>query len=266
MADATTVGKNTFTWIDLATTDLKAAKAFYAEIFGWNIKDQDAGDAGTYAEAFVGDKVVGGLYELNQEMRDQGIPPHWASYILVENVDEKAKLVTQLGGTLVREPFDVMDHGRMAVALDPGGAAFCLWQAKKHVGAAVFNQPGSLTWNELLTHDTDKARAFYTKLFGWTSQSQDMGGGFIYTSFMNGERPAGGMMAITPEMGGDVPANWMAYIAVDDCDAVVKRAESKGATIFVPPKEIPEVGKFATLQDPQGAVLSVIKMAQPPQD
>jgi predicted enzyme related to lactoylglutathione lyase len=201
-----------------------------------------------------------GLYQLTEEMKSQGIPPNWLSYVSVANVDETAAKAKSLGATIAKEPFDVMEVGRMAVIEDPTGAVFALWQAKSPQEMIV-NEPGGFCWNELYTTNIDKAGKFYTELFNWSSETADMGG-MQYTSFKNGDRPAGGMMAITKEMG-EVPPHWLAYLAVEDTDAAVEKIKTLGGNVVVPPTDIPDVGRFAVALDPQGAVFSVIKLTNP---
>ena len=263
MPEFTEYKPGTFCWIDLATTDTEGAKKFYGELFGWELTDQPVGPDMVYTGITQGDKAVGALYALSEEMREMNIPPMWMSYISVENADETAAKAKELGGTMNSDPFDVMDFGRMTVIQDPTGAYFSIWQPKKHHGAEIANEPVSLVWNELMTNDVDKAGAFYTKLFGYAADTQKMGD-VNYTSFMNGDRPAAGMMAITPEMGEGIPPHWAVYLAVEDCDATVTKAESLGGKVIVPARDIPEVGKFAFIADPQGAVFGVIKLLNPP--
>jgi len=263
MPEFTEYKPGTFCWVDLATTDAESAKKFYGELFGWEMTDEPAGPDMIYTRLSQGGKSVGALYAMGKEMREMNIPPFWMSYISVENADEVAAKAKELGGTMKSDPFDVMDVGRMGVIQDPTGAYFSIWQPKKHHGADLCNEPVSLCWNELMTNDVDRAGAFYTKLFGYKADTQDMGG-FNYTTFMNGDRPAGGMMAITPEMGEGIPPYWGIYLAVEDCDATIKKAESLGGKVIVPANDIPEVGKFAFLADLQGAMFGVIKLKNPP--
>jgi predicted enzyme related to lactoylglutathione lyase len=150
----------------------------------------------------------------------------------------------------------------MAIIQDPTGAVFALWQAGTHHGSSVYNVPNSFCWNELVTPDTAKAKEFYTGLFGWTADTQNFGP-MEYTMFKNGERGAGGMHGITPEMG-PMPPHWLTYFAVDDCDAKVSLAESLGAKTMKPADDIPGIGRFAILIDPQGAAFAIIKL-EPPQ-
>jgi len=162
---------------------------------------------------------------------------------------------------VIREPFDVMDIGRMAIIQDPTKAMLAVWQPKTHHGAAVVNEVGAFCWNELLTTDAAAAEKFYTGLFGWTAKTTQVGP-MPYTEFKKGERPAAGMLTITKEMG-DMPPNWMVYFSVDDCDRAVERAKKMGATVVAPPMDIPEVGRMAAILDSQQAAFSVIKLVNP---
>jgi len=252
----------TFCWIELGTSDGVGAKKFYTELFGWEYVDMPVGPGMTYTILKQEGKDVGALYQMPPDMAEMGIPPHWLSYVSVTSADESAAKSKDAGATLLKEPFDVMTVGRMAVVKDPTGAVFALWQAGTHHGAGIVNVPNSLCWNELATTDTAKAGDFYTTVFGWGKKVQQMGP-MEYTSFSNGERPAGGMYTLPPEMA-NVPPHWMAYFAVEDCDATVAKAGSLGAQTLSPAMDIPTVGRFSILLDPQGAAFAVIKLANQP--
>jgi predicted enzyme related to lactoylglutathione lyase len=250
----------TFCWVDLATTDPGAAKEFYAALFGWEGTDVPAGEAGVYTMLRKGGTDVGGLYEFSPEMRKTGVPPHWMSYIYVENVDASAAKVPELGGKVMAPPFDVMDLGRMAAVSDSTGAHFVLWQPKGTKGTVLVNEPGALCWNELYVHDTAAARDFYGGLLGWKTKVSKSPTGDDYFEFVNSERPAGGMMAIKPEWG-EVPPNWSVYFVVEKLAATLEQAKQTGGKVAVPPMEVPGIGTFAFLQDPQGAYFAVIEPA-----
>jgi predicted enzyme related to lactoylglutathione lyase len=251
----------TFCWVELGTTDGEAAKKFYTQLFGWDFTDNPIGPGMVYTMLKLNGKDVGALYQLMPEMRAQGIPSHWLSYASVTSADESAAKAKELGATLMKGPFDVMDVGRMAVVQDPTGAVFALWQAKSHQGAGVVNAPGSFCWNELATTDTAKDGDFYAGLFGWGKDVQNFGP-MEYTMFTNGGRPAGGMFKLMPEMAG-VPPHWLVYFAVDDCDAKTQKATELGATTMKPPDDIPGIGRFSILVDPQGAAFAIIKLENP---
>jgi uncharacterized protein len=249
-----------FCWVELAAKDGPAAKKFYKSLFDWGV-DDIPNDAGIYSMVQKKGRNAGGLYELGPQ--EQGIPPHWNSYICVDNADETAEKAKKLGGNVILGPFDVMEHGRMAVILDPAGAAFSLWQPKDHPGAAVVNEPSSFCWNELYTTDAKKVGDFYANLFGWSREPMPTPMG-EYTVFKKGDSQAAGMMQITKEMTG-MPPHWVVYFAVDDSDRTVEKAKGMGAQVMVPPTDIPNIGRFAILNDPQGADFAVIRLTMPPQ-
>ena len=250
----------TFCWVELGTTDAKAAKKFYTGLFGWEIVDTPVGPDFIYTMLQVEGKDVAALYEQGEPERSQGVPPHWSSYVSVASADESAAKAKSLGGTVLAEPFDVMDAGRMAIVQDPTGAVVGLWQPRQHIGARLVNQPNTVCWNELSTNDQQKAGEFYTKLFDWQSQVQDTGG-TPYTLFMDGGQKAG-MMQMTEEWG-NMPPHWMVYFAVANCDASAEKAKELGGQVVVPPTDIAEVGRFAMVQDPQGVVFGILKSSNP---
>lgn len=245
-----------FCWIELATTDGPGAKKFYCELFGWEAQDNPIGPEMVYTMLRLNGKDVGALFQKDETMKD--VPTAWASYISVASTDETVAKAQSLGATIVKDAFDVMEHGRMAVITDPTGATFCIWQPKMHKGVGVKGEANTLTWNELLTNDPAMATDFYTKLFGWTTKSDS--GAMPYTEFKNGDAHVGGMMQIQPQMG-PVPPHWGIYFAVDDCDATAAKATSLGARTYVPPMDIEHVGRFSTMADPQGGVFSIIKLS-----
>ena len=251
----------TFCWVELATSDADSAKAFYTQLFGWTYEDHPMGPGMVYTMLRLDGKDVGALYKLMDEQAAQGVPPNLLSYVSVKNADESTAKAKELGATILKDAFDVMTVGRMSVIQDPTGAVFALWQAGDHSGAGIYNVPGSFCWNELMTTDTAKDKAFYTDLFGWGAKTQSFGD-FEYTMFQNGERGAGGMLQITPEMG-PIPSNWLTYFSVDDCDAKVQKATELGGKVMKPADDIPGVGRFAILIDPQGAAFAIIKLDNP---
>lgn len=259
MATTTQHAPGTFCWPELATTDQPGAKAFYAKLFGWDLADQDIGGGEFYTMLKLNGRDLGALYTMRKEERATGAPPHWNSYVAVESADQSVAMAKELGGTILAEPFDVMDVGRMAIIQDPTGAVFCVWQPMKHTGAGVLGEIGALCWTELMTSDSGKAQAFYTGLFDWKAEAMPMGP-MSYTIYKRGDAQAGGMMQITKEMG-PIPSHWLVYFAVTDCDGTVATAGTLGGRTTMPPTDIPNIGRFAILQDPQGAHFAVIKLA-----
>jgi uncharacterized protein len=260
MPARTSYEPGTPSWTDLMTTDPDAAKTFYASLFGWTYEDMpsDIPD-NPYTMVSKNGKPVAGLGRQGDDEKAQGIPPHWSTYVTVKDASAAAGEAKRLGASVFLDAMDVMDVGRMAVLADPSGAVFCLWEPKAHIGAELVNEHGSITWNELITPDPDAVAPFYADLFGWKAQSDDMGGGFVYTTFMLGDRAVAG--AMKPPMDG-IPPNWGTYFAVDDTDAAAATATSGGGTLIAEPNDIPP-GRMAVISDPQGAVFSVLALAQP---
>ncbi|HEX6391022.1 MAG TPA: VOC family protein [Solirubrobacteraceae bacterium] len=237
----------TFSWVELGTSDSDGAKAFYGALLGWEYEDLPIPDSPPYTMAKVGGKRVGALYQAQQG------PPNWLSYVTVADVDATAARAGELGATLISEPFDVMDAGRMAVVQDPTGAVFALWQAGQSIGAELVNDPGSLTMNQLNTGDTDAAARFYEALFGWRfariPESPEP-----FWSINNGDRLNGAMMP-APE---GVPAHWLAYFTTADLDGAVTQIGAGGGTVVIGPVPIP-AGRFAVATDPQGAAFALFE-------
>jgi predicted enzyme related to lactoylglutathione lyase len=247
-----------FCWFELATSDQAAAKKFYGGLFGWTADDAPMGPDAFYTMFQLHGKHVGAAYSLMPDQVQQGLPPHWGTYVAVANVDEATAKARTLGGTAMAGPMDVADHGRMSVLRDPTGAVLSLWQAKQHQGVALWGEPGAFCWSELLTRDTTAATKFYTTLFGWTTKVTD-GSGFPYTHWQNDGVDIGGMMVIMAQWG-PMPPCWVNYVQVQNCDEAAAKAASLGGKICMPPMDIPNTGRFAMLQDPQGAVFSVIAL------
>ena len=259
MTTTTAHTPGTFCWIELMTSDPVAAKQFYAPLFGWSWRDDPMPDGSTYTMCQSGGRDVAAIYKMMKEQADQGIPPNWFPYVAVADADEAATAAVTLGGTVTVPPFDVMDYGRMAVIQDPTGAVFGVWQAKNYPGVGVRDEPNAMCWNEVMTPDRPRAAAFYAKLIGWSTSAMPMPEG-EYTVFMTGEAGKAGCMQITPAMG-PMPPTWLTYFAVGDCDAVARKASELGGQVLKGPEDAPGVGRWALLQDPQGAVFAVIAMA-----
>jgi uncharacterized protein len=254
MAEFTSYAAGTPSWVDHATGDLAASNAFYGSLFGWDADDQGE-DMGHYTLLRKSSKAVAG----NMTAMSPEQPNVWTTYISVDDADATADRAKQAGAMILVEPMDVSDIGRMAVFLDPTGAAVGIWQPKAFVGAELANEAGAFTWNELNTRDLPAATSFYSQVFNWTPNEMDMGG-MTYTEWKLGDEPVAGMLAMPDMVPAEVPAHWLVYFAVDDADGSVAKATELGATTLVPPTDIPP-GRFAVLADPDGAAFAIIKTA-----
>ena len=259
MPEVTSHNPGTFCWVELTTTDAEASKSFYSQLLGWTSIDNPMGEGMVYSMMQKDGKNVCGLYQMDPRMPLQDIPPHWTSYIAVENADASAEKATAAGGTILMGPADAFEAGRMAMVQDSTGAVFGMWQPKAHIGAELIYAPGALGWNELNTNDTDAAAGFYASVFGWTSANLPMGPDAPdYTEFKTEGNPVGGMMQIQPEWG-EVPPNWSVYFTVDDCAASLEKAESLGAAVVVPVTAVDTI-RFAFLKDPQGVYVGIAQV------
>ena len=119
----------------------------------------------------------------------------------------------------------------------------------------TMKQHGAFSWNELLTTDLAGAKAFYAEMFNW--QFEDINNEMPYTLAKIDGQEAAGMMTTPPE-AADMPPMWGAYVTVNDVEASAKQAEALGGKILMDTRDIPDVGRFAVISDPQGAMLTII--------
>ena len=253
MPEFTSYEAGTPSWVDHATKDAEASNAFYGALFGWEADDQGE-EMGHYTLMRKDGKTVAG----NMPAMGEGQPSVWMTYVSVNSADATVELAKKAGAMVFVEPMDVSDIGRMAVFADPAGAAIGVWQPKSFNGAELANEAGAFAWNELNTRDLPASKAFYTEVFGWEPNALDMGG-MSYTEWKLGDNTVAGMMTMPDMVPAEVPSHWLVYFGVDDTDATVAKATELGASILVPPTDIPP-GRFAVLSDPDGAGFAVIKM------
>jgi uncharacterized protein len=254
MGERTDYEPGTFCWVGLATSDPAAAERFYTSLFRWEAEELSAGEAGKYAMLRRANQDVAILYRQQPEARAAGAPPHWTSYISVEDADATAARAGELGGAAVfREPFDVLDAGRVAAISDPTGAIVSLWQPRTRIGATLVNDVGALCWNELATTDVERAKAFFAELFGWNYETGASG----YASIRNRGRLNGGIREQT-EQERAIPPNWLPYFTVEDADDAARHAERLGGRALSPATDI-HIGRCAVIADPQGAAFAVFE-------
>ncbi|MFG2818177.1 VOC family protein [Kitasatospora sp. NPDC048365] len=235
-------------WVELSTKDPVAAKAFYHELFGWRVEVSPDEKAMGYTMLYVGDAAVAGLSGLMQP--DQ--PTAWTVSFAAADTDACAERITAAGGRLLVEPMEALDWGRFLIATDPSGAVLSTWQGRSFGGAQLIDEPGSLGWVELATRDTHGAKEFYTRVFGWSVTVGEM-----YTQWGIAGRDFGGMLDMADQFPPDVPPYWMPYFAVADVDLTAERAALLGATVTLPPTDVPDGPRLSVLRDPQGAVFGI---------
>lgn len=243
-----------FVWHDLMTTDAESAARYYAELLGWRYHEMDMGETGRYRMILAGGLGQGGIVEM--EAGEETPPCHWIGYLTVDDVDSAVKQARQLGGKVPVPPRDIPGVGRFAVVADPQGAVFSPFTGgdpDEELPETL--PPGVFCWDELLTLDVKSARKFYVALCGWEHEEVDMGETGTYHLLKTGKDRAG-MIAMPAEAEG--PPAWLPYVLVADVDATRRRVEELGGRIFVPPRDIPGVGRFTVTADPTGAAIAFL--------
>ncbi len=254
MADTSSANKAR--WVDLASSDAAASRDFYATLFGWEIEVNEDPQYGGYAIATSGGGQVAGI---GPKMSPE-TPTVWSLYIGCVDAVATGKAVEAAGGTVVMPAFDVGDQGRMAVFTDPSGAFISVWQSEG-MGPFVSGGDNQYGWAELNARGLDKDLPFYRAVFGWESEVLPMGEGQPdYTQFKHGDDPIAGAMEMNAGIPAEVPSYWMIYFNVADVDDAFKRALAGGATEMVSPMDFPG-GRFAIVNDPQGAMFGLLKTA-----
>jgi predicted enzyme related to lactoylglutathione lyase len=252
----------TIGWVDLVTTDLEAATAFYTGLFGWETEDMPMpGGDGVYRFFRLGGRDAAAAGPMPPEMAAQGIPSHWNVWVASDSADETVERAAAAGGQVLMAPTTLGPSGRLAMVADPGGAAVGVWQADQHIGAGVVDEPGAMTWWEVNTRAFEDCQRFYGQVFGWDAEPLEAPG-VRYVTWKLGGRTVGGMLEMTPEWEGIAP-HWMAYFAVSDTDQAAERATASGGSVGAPPFDT-AFGRIAVLSDPSGGHFSVVTPTQAP--
>jgi predicted enzyme related to lactoylglutathione lyase len=258
-------------WVDTGQPDPEAAVEFYGHLFGWEFEDRMPADSpGRYFVAQLRGRDVAAVGSQPEQAPQT---PMWNTYIWVDSADEAAAAVKEAGGSALMEPFDVGDAGRMAVLADPAGAAFCVWQPGQAKGAQLVNEPGAWSMSALNTRDPEGAKKFYGAVFGWETDTFDLGGAEVtlwrLPGFVGGEPlqpvPRDLVATMAPmsseQFPEEVPPHWSVDFWVDDVDATAAKVTELGGRVVAPPYDIPGAElRQAVLADPQGAAFSVTKV------
>jgi predicted enzyme related to lactoylglutathione lyase len=241
-------------WVDLMSPDVQRAKQFYSGVFGWDFTDTGM----QYHIATVRGKQVAGIGE---QQSGQPGPSMWVTYLWADDADAIGNRVTKAGGNVFMGPMDVPGAGRMALATDPTGAAFGIWQGREHRGSQLGTEPGAFAWNENLNDDPAAARDFYRDVYGYEYEEMPGWTGGYHTFKVNGAI-RGGIGAKPQDVPAGMPNFWNTYFSVADIDATIAKITGNGGAIAVPPMDTP-AGKMAVATDPAGAGFCVIAPANP---
>jgi predicted enzyme related to lactoylglutathione lyase len=239
-------------WVELFTPDTDAAAAFYGGLFGWTATEPDE-QFGGYRMFLHGETPVAGLMGNDGS---SGTPSAWSVYLDTDDVATTVDKARSAGATVVAEPMQVGDLGRMAVMVDPTGALVGAWQPLSFPGSGVRAEDGAPAWFETLSHDYAKSVAFYTDVFGWDASTMSDTSEFRYTTLGEGDDARAGIMDASGFLG-DQPSRWQFYLQVPDTDATVEQALGAGASLVMPVDDTP-YGRLALMADPAGVQFCVM--------
>jgi len=244
-----------FVWYELTTTDVEAAKTFYADVVGWGAQDASTPDL-AYTLFTVGGVPVSGLMGLTEDAKKAGARPRWTGYVGVDDVDAAADRIKQLGGTVLIPPTDIPNVSRYAVVTDPQMAALALvrWYNRGPEKPSAPGKPGRVGWHELFAGNWEKAFAFYRAAFDWQKADADYGPMGTYQMFSTGGRTIGGMFTKPAE--ASIPF-WLYYFDIGDIDAAAGRVKTGGGQILEDPLEVPG-GWIVRCIDPQDAMFALM--------
>ncbi|WP_381556004.1 VOC family protein [Streptomyces eurythermus] len=240
-------------WVSLMVHGLDATEEFYGELFGWEFQPGPQ-QLGPYVRALLDGREVAGVGRLPTDRR---LPVAWTPYLASDDADRTADTVRLCGGTVAVGPLDAAEAGRMAIAADPSGAVFGIWQGAAHPGTALTGVPGTPVWNELLTFETESVTKFYTSVFPYEEEPLVSADDDSLTLRLEG-RPVAGLHGVGHGLPPDRGPHWRTYFEVGDLDATLRRVAELGGRVLAPAHDGPH-GRVATVEDPEGAEFSVVQ-------
>ena len=235
-------------WVDLMTSDHARARDFYAQLFGWRANEPSEEFGGYFMFEKDGVPVAGGM----PSMPDAGADNIWSIYLSTDDAEKAVEVATANGAQVIAPPMDIADLGKMAVIVDPTGAAIGMWQPNTFHGFGILGETDTPAWFELHTKDHAGATAFYRTVFGWDTSTLHDTEEFRYTTANHGEDQLAGVMDAAAFLPEDVPSHWSVYFAVDDADATIAKVTELGGSVEQPAEDTP-YGRLATVADPMGA-------------
>ncbi|MEC4015824.1 VOC family protein [Streptomyces sp. H27-D2] len=245
-------------WVSLMVHGLSATQDFYHALFGWEFQPGPE-HLGPYVRALLDGREVAGIGELAP---DRHLSVAWTTYLATDDADASAERIRSCGGTVGVGPLDADNAGRMALASDPQGALFGVWQACGHGGTKVFGEPGSPVWNELVARETSMVGKFYEAVFGYESETVVSADSDHLTLRLDG-RPVAAIHGVGRALPRDRGAHWMTYFEVADTDAAARRVVELGGQVLRAPRD-EATGRQAVVADPEGAVFSVVRSSPRP--
>jgi predicted enzyme related to lactoylglutathione lyase len=257
-------------WVDTWRDDPGPAASFYGEIFGWEMAGLEPEASEQYVIAKVRGRDVAAVGSPVPPVA-QGAPTAWTTYVWVDDPDEIATKTVDAGGSLLAEPFDSLDGGRMTILADPAGAVLGAWRPGEHRGAELVNAPSAWSMSSLATRDPEGAARFYGAVFGWETESFGPAVMLKKPGYVGGEpdQPVArdvvaAMMPLGEDAPAEVPDHWLVDFWVSDVDGVAAKTEELGGRVIQRPEAFPGTPlKSGVIADPEGASLSVTQLVIP---
>lgn len=254
MTEATRHTPGTPCWVSLMVHGLDATQDFYGALFGWEFSPGPQ-QLGPYVRALIDGKEVAGIGRIPSSRQ---LPIAWTPYLATDDADVTAETIRSRGGTVGVGPLDAGPAGRLAIATDPGGAVFGIWQTAAHRGTAVYGTHGTPVWNELVTPETSFVGKFYEAVFGYEVEAV-VSADFDYLTLHLAGRPVAALHGVgqaLPRRG----THWMTHFEVEDTEEAARQVVELGGQVLQPPRD-GSSGRLATVADPEGAVFTIVRTA-----
>ena len=255
-------------WFDLSTNDVSRATEFYSHVFGWRFVSASTAlgdDSAAYQLATNGKQTVAGI---GQVVAAFDRPTAWWAHFAAPNIGAMIKRVRELGGE-ADEPVKVHGQGQMAIARDPHGAAFGVWNPRTLRSPALTDTPGTVHWIELHARDPQAVAGFYEKLFGVVAvpveskQGDEPGGTLNLRRWELGQpRMLAGILPLATAAGGSITGHaephWRIYFLVVDVESAGRRAEEAGGVILREQRDA-LAHRVLVVEDALGAVFGLVE-------
>lgn len=249
-------------WVDLTTTDLAGARAFYAGLFGWEYVDEEMGemDIGVYSMAMLGGSAAAAIYKsCPGQIRPDGAAK-WNLYVSVDDVDDVVGRVAASGGNVLAGSKDVDRAGRVAVIADPTGCVITLWEPGEFVGCGVVSEAGAFSWSEHLSTDRAASVRFFEQVFGIETATAGEEQPVQYSTVLVGDKAVSGIMQMPDRMIEEgVASEWYVYFQVADFDRSAGYVMGHGGRLMAEPGKFPGFGRMVVARDPQGADFCIVQ-------
>jgi len=239
-------------WIDLTSSNVERAQDFYGTVFGWTFESAGP-DYNNYINAAKDSHAVAGVMANSPE---SGAPDAWTTYFDTADINATASALTAAGGSMCMGPHEVPAKGVMALAIDPSGAMFGLWQPLEHRGFEVIGEAGSPAWHQLTTRSFSAAVDFYRELLGWRTEQVSDTDEFRYTTAWFGDEQLLGVMDGAAFLPEGVPSQWTIFFGAEDVDKTLQVITDNGGAVIRPAEDTP-YGRLAAASDPTGAVFNL---------